>query len=348
IGDAGVVARRDATFGQVPVAAIVLRPGAADPGDDALVAHSRASLAGFKVPASFVRLEALPRGASGKLRRADLRALLDGSATGQLARPGGDAVGWRITGDGPRQIVLLHGTLSTARQLDLLARELADGCAATVHALDRRGTGSGRLSEPRPLDIAVHVADLIAYLDARGIERADLVGVSFGGVLALETAARQPSRVASVSAYEPPYGAVATDAMGVDFPNVTGRLDAAYARGGAPAAAEVFLRAVAGDAAWERLSGRSRAFLEQEGVSALADGALLGLDAGGLTRISAPVLLLTGGASDPFYAPVADELARRIPGARRATLSGLAHPAPINRPNRVAEAVRAFLESLPA
>src|SRR5690606_5635003 len=104
----------------------------------------------------------------GKLRREALRALLDGDPSGELARPGGDAIGWRITGIGPRPIVLLHGTLSTAAQLDRLAAALADPGDVTVHALDRRGSGSSRLADPRPLDIAVHVADVMAYLDARG------------------------------------------------------------------------------------------------------------------------------------------------------------------------------------
>ncbi|MHB8959792.1 MAG: alpha/beta fold hydrolase [Candidatus Limnocylindrales bacterium] len=348
LADAGVVARRDAALGQVPVAAIVLRDGWPDPGDTELAAHCRGQLAGFKVPVAFVRLDILPRGSSGKLRRSDLRALIDGAPDGQLARPGGDAIGWRLTGDGPRQIVLLHGTLSSARQLDLLARELAAACGATVHGLDRRGSGTGRLAEPRPLDVRLHVADVVAYLDARGIDRADLIGVSFGGVVALETAARQPARVASLAAYEPPYGPVVRDDMGVEFPPVVGPVQAAYEAGGSAAAAELFLRTVAGDAAWERLSERSRSSLAQEGVGAVADATLDGFDPDGLARICAPVLLLTGGASDAFYTPIADELARRIPGARRATLDALAHTAPINRPNRVVDAIRAFLESLPA
>ncbi len=348
IADAGVVARSDASLGQVPVAAIVLRPGSNDPGDEALAAHCRASLAGFKVPVSFVRLDVLPRGASGKLRRSELRALIDGAPEGQLARSGGDRIGWRISGERPRQIVLLHGTLSSARQLDLLARELAAACGATVHALDRRGSGSGRLAEPRPLDVGLHVADVVAYLDARGIDRADLVGVSFGGVIALEAAARQPARVASLVAYEPPYGPVVRDDMGVEFPPVVGRVQVAYEAGGSAAAAELFLRTVAGDAAWERLSERSRSSLAQEGVGAVADATQAGFDPNGLARICTPVLLLTGGASDAFYTPIADELARRIPGARRVTLDGLAHTAPINRPGRVVDAIRAFLESLPA
>ena len=59
IADAGVVARRDAEFGHVAVAAIVLRPAATDPDDAALTAFCRDRLAWFKVPAAFVRLEAL-------------------------------------------------------------------------------------------------------------------------------------------------------------------------------------------------------------------------------------------------------------------------------------------------
>ena len=344
VADAAVVARRHDVLGQVPVAAIVLREGATDPGDGALAAWCRASLAGFKVPVGFTRLDVLPRGGSEKLRRAAIRAFLDGAPAGELERPGGDRIGWRVTGDGPRQVALLHGTLSNAAQLDRLAAAIAEGCGATVHALDRRGSGTGRLSTPAPMDVAVHIADLVAYLGARGIDRAALVGVSFGGVLALETAARHPDRVAAVVAYEPPYGPLADAVTQAEFARVAADLVTAHAIGGAAAAAETFLRGVGGDGAWDRLPARSRALLEGEGDGALADGTLAGLDPDGLAHIVAPTLVLTGGASEPFYAPIADALAERIPRARRGTLDGLAHPAPITRPGPVADAVRAFLE----
>lgn len=76
VADAGVVGRPDPTWGAVPVAALVLAPGVPDPGDDALRAWCRERLAPYKVPAAFVRVGALPRTASGKLRRAELRASL--------------------------------------------------------------------------------------------------------------------------------------------------------------------------------------------------------------------------------------------------------------------------------
>jgi O-succinylbenzoic acid--CoA ligase len=343
VAGAAVVGRPDAIWGHVPVAALVLRDGVRDPGDAALAAHARATLAGFKVPAAFVRLDALPRTTGGKLRREAVRALLAGGEAGELERPGGDAIGWRLTGSGPRPVVLLHGTLSTARQLDRLAAALAAPGDLTVHAIDRRGSGSSRLREPGPLDVRLHVDDLVAYLDARGIERAALVGVSFGGVLALELAARRPDRVEAVVAWEPPYGLVADAETVAWFRRVGSDARAAYESGGPAAAAETFLRHVAGDEAWDRLPDRARAFLEQEGAGALADSALIGLDPEGLGRIAAPVTLLTGTSSEPFYAPIAVALAARIPHATLVAIEGARHTTPITDPAPVAAAVRAAL-----
>ena len=83
IADAAVVARRDPAFGQVPVAAIVVRPDGPDPTDDELTAFCRATLSGFKVPVAFVRVTTLPRTPGGKLQRAALRAILDPDRTTQ-------------------------------------------------------------------------------------------------------------------------------------------------------------------------------------------------------------------------------------------------------------------------
>jgi pimeloyl-ACP methyl ester carboxylesterase len=234
-------------------------------------------------------------------------------------------------------VILLHATLSASVQLAGLARILA--ARGPVLALDRRGSGESVVAEPLPLDVAVHVADVVALLDAEGASTAVLVGHSFGGVVALEAAARMPGRIRAVIAWEPPYGPLADADTRVSFRAVGSATERAYASGGGAAAAAAFLDGVAGDGTWAALPDRARAFLAAQGAGAFADAALIGLDPAGLARIAAPVTVLTGTASEPFYGPIASALVAHVPGARLVSLEGLRHPAPITDPERVAAAV---------
>lgn len=323
IAEVGVAGRPDPAWGAVPVAGIVLRPNVPDPGDDALRAWCRARLAASKVPAAFTRLAALPRTASGKLRRGDLRDVFT------------------------PLVVVLHATLSSARQMAPLARAIAAPGDLRVVAPDRRGSGECRLEPPRAVAMDEHLADLAALLDAEGAGRAILVGHSFGGVVSLEAAARLPERVAAVVAYEPPYGPLADAAVRPFFDVVARETAEALALDGRAGAARAFLERVAGPGAWEAMRARARAFIASEGGGAVADAGMTGLEPGGLGRITCPVTIISGAASEPFYVSIADALAARIPGARRVQLPGLRHTAPITEPDAVAAAVRASL-SLPA
>jgi pimeloyl-ACP methyl ester carboxylesterase len=234
-------------------------------------------------------------------------------------------------------IVLLHATLSASIQLTGLARLLA--ARGPVLALDRRGGGESGVSMPRPLDVAVHVADVAALLDTEGITAGVLVGHSFGGVVALEVAARVPGRIRAIIAWEPPYGPLADAEIRAAFAAVATATERAFASGGGAAAAAAFLDGVAGDGAWAALPARARAFLAAQGAGAFADAALGGLEPAGLSLIAAPVTVLTGTASEPFYAPIARAVVARIPGARLVSLEGLRHPAPITDPEPVAAAI---------
>lgn len=73
--EAAVVGRRDDRWGEVPVAFVVLRPGATASVED-LVEHCRAQLARFKVPKDIAFLDALPRNPSGKVLKRELRGRL--------------------------------------------------------------------------------------------------------------------------------------------------------------------------------------------------------------------------------------------------------------------------------
>ncbi|QDE68612.1 o-succinylbenzoate--CoA ligase [Myxococcus xanthus] len=73
VQEAAVVGFPDDRWGEVPVAFIAPRPGQSQPGKEALAAWCRQSLAGFKTPARFVWVDALPRNAMGKVERTVLR-----------------------------------------------------------------------------------------------------------------------------------------------------------------------------------------------------------------------------------------------------------------------------------
>ena len=75
VAEAGVVGAEDPQWGQVPVAFVVPRPGAAV-SPEALIAHCRERLAAYKVPRRVALVAELPRTAAGKLRRVELRARL--------------------------------------------------------------------------------------------------------------------------------------------------------------------------------------------------------------------------------------------------------------------------------
>jgi 3-oxoadipate enol-lactonase len=93
-------------------------------------------------------------------------------------------------------VVLLNGGMMSISAWSDVAVALAP--SHRVVRCDFRG----QLLTPElpPPDLAAHVADVVALLDHLGIDRADLVGTSFGGEVALLLAARHHDRVRSLIA----------------------------------------------------------------------------------------------------------------------------------------------------
>ncbi|NKZ05931.1 alpha/beta fold hydrolase [Actinomadura latina] len=105
-------------------------------------------------------------------------------------------------------IVLLHGVTGHGARWRLTAESHLGG--RSVLAPDLRG--HGRSPHEPPWTVERHVADVLALLDAEGIERADLVGHSYGGMIALHLARTAPRRVRRLLLLDPATGLAPADA----------------------------------------------------------------------------------------------------------------------------------------
>jgi pimeloyl-ACP methyl ester carboxylesterase len=117
---------------------------------------------------------------------------------------GGIDVAYKVLGDGPVDVVFVPGFVSHLDLLDdipFYCNTLDDMARfARVITFDKRGTG---LSD-RSLgfgSVADRMDDIRAVMDAAGIERAALFGVSEGGPLAILFAATYPDRVTKLCLY---------------------------------------------------------------------------------------------------------------------------------------------------
>lgn len=95
-------------------------------------------------------------------------------------------------------LLLLHGGPGLNDYMGMLGTEV-DGWRAIRY--QQRGLPPSVTSGP--FSVGQHVADLLSVLDAAGVERAVLLGHSWGGHLALQAAIAAPDRVAALVLVDP-------------------------------------------------------------------------------------------------------------------------------------------------
>jgi len=113
----------------------------------------------------------------------------------------GPSVSTLIAGEGPEQVICLHGLGSNKASFFETISALTP--EHTVHALDLPGFGSSEKPARGGYDASWFARSVLGYLDSMAIERAHVVGNSMGGRVALELALDHPDRVGSVSLLAP-------------------------------------------------------------------------------------------------------------------------------------------------
>jgi pimeloyl-ACP methyl ester carboxylesterase len=111
--------------------------------------------------------------------------------TGQYAEVNGIKLYYETHGAG-RPMILLHGGLGSGEMFGPVLPLLAE--RHQVVAVDLQG--HGRTADiDRPIDIRLMAGDIAALIEHLALARADLVGYSLGGGVAVQTAAQYPATV---------------------------------------------------------------------------------------------------------------------------------------------------------
>lgn len=113
-----------------------------------------------------------------------------------VTRPDGAQIAWYDEGSGTAVLLLMGLAYPAAawfRQVPALARQ------HRVLTLDNRGAGATGLAPGSPYTVEQMTDDCLAVLDAAGVERAHVVGISMGGLMAQELGLSHPDRLLSLS-----------------------------------------------------------------------------------------------------------------------------------------------------
>lgn len=243
----------------------------------------------------------------------------------------GTQIAFERTGHGPA--LILVGGAFEYRAMDSETAQLATFPLLTqnftVFHYDRRGRGDS--TDTPPYAVEREIEDIEALINEAG-GSAFLSGTSSGAALAMEATIKLDGKVKKLAMYEAPYndGENAREALR-KFRKQLQEVLLQGRRGDAVGLFMTFLGVYGVPA--DQLEGMRQlpTWPMWEGVAhTLAyDAAILGEDGSVPTkkaaRITAPTLVMDGGASFPFMHETAMALAKAIPNAQHRTLEGQAH-----------------------
>jgi pimeloyl-ACP methyl ester carboxylesterase len=243
-------------------------------------------------------------------------------------------------GSGP-PVVLLHAGLADRSMWTEHLEALADAGHRAL-AMDIPGFGEAALTpgEQAPW------TDVLQTMDALSIERAALVGNSFGAALALRIAVVAPDRVtALVLVSSPPPGLEPS----AELAQAWQAEESALERGDLDAAVAAVVDAWTLPDAPRDLRDRvaamqRRAFDRQAEVTEVSEAPdPVEQDPDLLARLDVPALVVAGEHDMPDFRDGAELLARTLPHARHVIVEGAGHLAPLERPDAFRELMLDFL-----
>jgi pimeloyl-ACP methyl ester carboxylesterase len=247
-----------------------------------------------------------------------------------VARVNGVELYYESNGSG-EPLVLVHGSWGDHHNWDPVIGALAE--SFRVVSYDRRGHSASERPEGQG-SVFEDADDLAALIEELDLAPAHVAGNSFGAAVALRAAPRHPAAFRTLIAHEPPlFPLLAGTEFEPMLDEVRRRMSAVVElleHDDLERAARLFADTIAfGPGAWDsQLTPEMRdvflvnapTFLDET-----RDPEALQMDLNALAGFDKPALLTSGTESAPFFGPVADMIASRLPRADRITIEGADH-----------------------
>jgi 3-oxoadipate enol-lactonase len=260
-----------------------------------------------------------------------------------IEQPDGAKIAWES--DGPEDapaVVLVMGLAYPAAMWFRLVPALAE--RYRVLRIDNRGAGlTGDV--PGPYTVATMAADCLAVLDAAGVDKAHVVGISMGGLMTQELAVTAPERVRSIClmASHPGIAHAAID------PDTLKLVTAGRTQMTPQEAAEAsipfnYAPSTPRERIEEDWSVRFPLACSMEGYTAQVTGTLPWTRWDDLPGITVPTLVLHGELDRLCLPANADMLAERIPGAELVMVPDANHVLTTDQPEQVAKIMLDWLD----
>lgn len=255
---------------------------------------------------------------------------------------------WQSRREDAPSLVLLHGFTGHARSWDAFAEAMTDRYRVLV--LDQRGHGETGWDAADRYGVDDMVADLEGFVDALDLERFSLLGLSMGGLVALDYAGRRPTPLAACVVVdvgpEIDQSGRSRIQSNVQAPDTFATCSDAFALARAdntrPPEALHRLRSDAGlmrteDGRWtyryDRALRSPRTLRPQDSAAVWRSCA----------NIDVPTQIVRGELSDILAPEIAERMVRTIPDARLSTVADAGHGVPYDAPEGFLMVVREFL-----